>query len=354
MSLKPMLSPEELVQKMKDDQGITFTQISDADAATYFATTDNYLRTASYRKNYQKYQKGTHEGKYINLDFSYLQELSILDSKIRSEILKMCTEIEHHLKVALIHDIQSNPTEDGYQIAHEILTRNPYIIKNIERSIHSNYTANLINKYFTVTRTSTAPNKRAFSSISDFSNCPIWVLMELLTFGDFIKCYEYYYDKHKLPRIESAILNMVKSLRNACAHNNCILTNLNPKTAYPPVTIIAEIRKITSIGDNQRKRKLTTRPLVEFAALLYVYSNTSAPTISESRVSEIKELFCVRLSQNKDFFLRNDLLRTSGLFVQELILYYFPDTSAPTISESKISKIKKLIRHYFPQNPIKR
>ena len=37
------------------------------EAIDYISKVNNYLRTASYRKNYRK----NHQGKYINLDFAY-------------------------------------------------------------------------------------------------------------------------------------------------------------------------------------------------------------------------------------------------------------------------------------------
>ena len=52
-------------------------------AAEYLTDKNNYLRTAAYRKNYQKYNNGSNIGKYIDLDFSYLQELSTIDMHFR-------------------------------------------------------------------------------------------------------------------------------------------------------------------------------------------------------------------------------------------------------------------------------
>ena len=59
---------------MKEEKGITFSHVSEKEAEKYLFKVNNFLRTASYRKNYQKYQKGSNEGKYSKLDFAYLGE----------------------------------------------------------------------------------------------------------------------------------------------------------------------------------------------------------------------------------------------------------------------------------------
>lgn len=69
MSLRaPKLSPEELIQKMKD-KNIRCELKSEEEVTEYLKNHNNYFRTASYRKNYEKYLKGRNKGKYIDLDF---------------------------------------------------------------------------------------------------------------------------------------------------------------------------------------------------------------------------------------------------------------------------------------------
>lgn len=55
---KPKLTSSQLVQKMKTDKGITFNFFSETRAKKYLFNENNYLRTAAYRKNYQKYLNG--------------------------------------------------------------------------------------------------------------------------------------------------------------------------------------------------------------------------------------------------------------------------------------------------------
>ena len=51
---KPKISACDLVKKLKDEKGIKFNITNETDAAEYIKNINNYLRTASYRKNYVK------------------------------------------------------------------------------------------------------------------------------------------------------------------------------------------------------------------------------------------------------------------------------------------------------------
>lgn len=75
---KPKQTAQQLIAKMKNEKGISFKYTSESDAENYLANINNYLRTAAYRKNYQKHTKGINNGKYICLDFAYLQEYLLL------------------------------------------------------------------------------------------------------------------------------------------------------------------------------------------------------------------------------------------------------------------------------------
>ena len=110
---------------LKDEKGITFSIMSETEAAEYLSKRNNYMRTASYRKNYAKHETGAQVGKYINLDFAYLAELSNIDFYLREHLLKMCIDIEHALKVALLAEIEQNPQEDGYKIVCDFLEKYP-------------------------------------------------------------------------------------------------------------------------------------------------------------------------------------------------------------------------------------
>lgn len=134
-SLKPKKNVKEIVKKMKIDKGIAFNYINEEDATEFLSSINNYLRTASYRKNYIKYTNGPNVGKYIGLDFAYLVELSIIDMHYRFMVQKMCSDIEHSICVQLIKDIEDNEDKDGYDVAKAFLDGHRSEIRKIASMI---------------------------------------------------------------------------------------------------------------------------------------------------------------------------------------------------------------------------
>ena len=314
---KPKQTAQQLVAKMKKEKGISFKYTSEAEAEAYLENVNNYLRTVAYRKNYKKHQKGPNSGKYINLDFAYLAELSTIDMHFRFIISKMCLDIEHDLKVKLLKDVESDLSTDGYDIVNSFLMQNPSVIGNLEASSASPFTSDLIHKYFTIQRTLNQAKPK--NKIVAYDDCPAWVLVEMLTFGDFIKFYEFYYSSRNLPKLSTSIINLVKSLRNGAAHNNCILANLERGTSYAPSEISQRIAKISSINSNQRQKKLSCRPMLEFTCLLYVYKLVVSDKVKYHRIKELKDLFFKRMPEKKGFFKSNELIESNYDFACKVI-----------------------------------
>lgn len=316
---KPKKSTYQLVTDMRDSRGITFKYTNEVKAAHYLSNVNNYLRTAAFRNNYEKYQKGKNQGKYIDLDFLCLQELSTIDMHYRFLVDKMCSDIEHAMRVKLIKDIEVDSTTDGYDIVYNYLTYNPSEIKRIENTISSPHTGELIRKYFTVNQQVNA-NAQTKNIITAYNDCPAWVLVEILSFGSLASFYEYYYKSRKMPYISMSIINMVRSLRNAAAHNNCILYDLKPKTSVVQGGLNNYIKsKAPRITKSQRSKRFKSRPLLEFVAMVYMYDKLVFGKVRDHRVDEIRELFEVRMIEKKELLKRNELLKASYLFAIQVL-----------------------------------
>ena len=315
---KPKQTAQQLITKMKG-KGITFKYITEEKAAEYLTDKNNYLRTAAYRKNYQKYNNGSNFGKYIELDFSYLQELSTVDMHLRFLISKMCLDIEHDLKVQMLKDIETDSTTDGYDIVETFLSQNHYIVDKLEATSASPFTSDLIRKYFTIQRVFNPQKKKNENKIAAYNDCPAWVLLEMLTFGDFIKFYDFYYSTRSYSKISPPVINLVKSLRNGAAHNNCILADLAHGTSRAPAEISRAIAQISSINGQQRKKKLSCRPILEFVALLYTYNLIVSNKVKLHRSEELKELFFNRMKEKDKFFRKNELIKSNYEFVCKVI-----------------------------------
>jgi len=316
---KPKRSPADLIAMLKDEKGITFEHMDDATAEEYLGDRNNYLRTAAYRKNYDKHRTGNNEGKYISLDFAYLVELSRLDMYLRAHLLQMCIDIEHALKVFVVADVESNPCEDGYSVVDAFLIQNPDVLRSIARKVDSVFTGDLINKYFELCYVVDFATGSVCTEILR-SDCPVWVLVEVLAFKDFLRFVEFYLRTYPgRINVNFKLLNTVRNLRNACAHNNCILTSLRPGATQPTQIVSQRIAKIPTIARLERKNKLSCRPLFEITCLLIEYVNWVSAPLRLKRMSELKDFAHGRLVKHMDFFAENQTINTSIIFLQKTI-----------------------------------
>lgn len=181
---KPKKTTSQLIKQL-ESKGVKFQIMSIDEADDFLQNRNNYMRLASYRKNYET-SRGINQDKYINLEFAYLVELSALDMHLRNFIFKMCLDVEHSLKVRFINDVEKNDDEDGYQIVDKFLSKkeNEYICKSISRFSNSHFCGDLIKNYFDIKY-----NSKNFAIGVNKFECPAWVLTELLQFGDFLKLY---------------------------------------------------------------------------------------------------------------------------------------------------------------------
>ena len=319
---KPKLSSEQLVKKL-EDKGVTFKYISQKDAEKFLQERNNFLRVAAYRKNYHKYENGINKGKYENLDFSYLQELSVIDMHFRYMVLKMCLDIEHALKVKLLADIEKDVNEDGYTVVDDFLNYNPHVVNSIEGTSASPFTSDLVAKYFTITKVTNPITGGQMHKITAF-DCPAWVLLEILTFGDFIRFYEFYYNRIHMKTVPTSLINLTKSLRNACAHNNCVIADLTKGISHNTAYVSQRVSKIKSISKTKRLKKLSSRVVLEFVGLLCLYELTVSDKVKEHRISELKKLLRDRFPENKGFFKDNQLIISSYEFACKVTEGVFP------------------------------
>lgn len=311
---KPKLSAEQLVAKMKNEKGITFEHMSEEDAVDFLKKKNNYYRLAAYRKNYDKRLNGENKGTYIGLDFAYLVDLSIIDMHLRNMIFQMCLDVEHDLKVQLLNDITVNPDEDGYNIVVSFISNNEFLKEEIYKKRFSTYVGDLINKFFTFETHKNANNKDIIDDVD--IRCPIWAFVEIISFGTFINLYDYYYDLNA--PVQKQLLNPIKSLRNACAHNNCIINNLRRGTTRPTRKVSQFVSSIPNIRSDARRKYLSSQPIFEFCSLLLVYDSVVSENIKKHRYTELSGLISERMLKYSDYYSNQQLLSSAYDFIRKI------------------------------------
>lgn len=74
--------------------------------------------------------------------------------------------------------------------------------------------------------------------------------------------------KIKMP-INIPILKMLKNLRNACAHNNCLISDLQTSSTFIPAELGIYVSNIKTISKKQRQKKLSCLAMLEFVSAIY-------------------------------------------------------------------------------------
>ena len=296
--MKLLKTSDELISHMKI-KGIKFNIVKEEDAKTFLQNNNYYMKLASYRENYDKRKSN---GEYINLDFAYLQEMSTIDMHLRYLILQMCLDVEHALKTRLLKDIEDNPEEDGYDIIRRFITKYERSCQNIQKHKSSEYCRELIEKYYPY--------------------FPAWVFVELISFGDIVKLYEYYSERYPGRLKDSELLYSIRDLRNATAHSNCLINKLKKGTNKPSVKIIKFISNIGGIGTSMRTSKLSNKFLYDFVSLLYVYNEfINVNIVKEKRFKQIQEFIDGRVIKNREYFEKNECIKTAYTFVKKVVDY---------------------------------
>lgn len=327
---KPKMNSKQLVEKMID-KGITISPYSKESVEEYLLSSNNFLRLCSYRKLFPKHKCGKNAGKYINLSFDQLKALAILDMKLRKYILSMCIDIEHGLKVKLLRDFEQSDN-DGYSIVQDFF-KTKYgakIAKNIIQKHTNIYINCLANKYiyekendnvFYIDFYKHSLNKTIAYNV----DLPIWSMLEMITFGEFLHFYSFYYDKSIHPDspvipIQHKILMNVKNMRNACAHNNCILTNLTDKSAKVKPNIKQYISDLDiGIADTGIKKKLKCKVINEIICVFYSLDKVSSTAVTNHDYNELSLQMHNYQQKYMQLFDKNNLILTSFEFLQKTV-----------------------------------
>ena len=102
----------------------------------------------------------------------------------------------------------------------------------------------------------------------------LWNVVEVLSFGDFIKLYQVYYEKYDDKSSFSKAIFPISLLRNAAAHNNCLLNSLaRPYSVKikPNGKLTRIVSKIPGIGKRDLRSKMSNPIVHDFVLLIYIF-----------------------------------------------------------------------------------
>lgn len=309
---KPMLTPSELIKHL-ESKGVKFELINKEDAQKYLEENNNYFKLVSYRKNFPKYEKGENCGKYIDLDFKMLMDLSIIDMRIRKTMLSIVLDLEHYAKVKLLSKIE-NTSKDGYTTVEEYIqdlkakNEYDYLEKELNKNKTGTYCGDLVTKYD--------------------GEYPIWVFLEIIPFGRLIKFYRFVADKLQDRKMmdESYMLMDVRELRNACAHNNCIINDLKANTSKYTANyrVLNEVAR-TGISKKVRDNKLSNTRTKQLITLLYLNKNIITSEGVLKHQTKLLHKLKDRIEYHIDYYNTNELVQTNFKFLNKIIDNWYPN-----------------------------
>ena len=302
----PKLTIDQQILHMRDDKGIKFNITSEEDAASFLTKNSYYFKVKAFRKNYSRYNSGENKGKHYNLEFAYLRELSTIDMYLRQIILTMVLDIEHYLKVRLLYDISKNDEEDGYAIITEFLSNFPDVESRIDAKKDNSYCADLIRWH-----------------TGQFA---VWSMVEILSFGDLLNLCDLYYSKYRnkyKSRINISNYRIVKFLRNAAAHNNCLINNLADNSGHGFTqnrTANVIVSGIEGISEKMRRKKMGNRFMHDFVVMLCCYDEiVSSEEVKKHRMQELKTFMESRCTRHKEWFAENALICSNYEFAKKIV-----------------------------------
>ena len=297
------LTVPEIISYCKETLGITFNLKSEEEAAVFLAKHNYFFRL----KQYADFGEKTKSGKFTNVDFGQMVELSTVDMFLRKLILKMTLDFEHYLKVKIINDSQENPSDDGYTVVENFLethNRVRHLIENLNNS-----------SYFY--------NRQVFDKYKEKTS--VWSIVEMLGFSDFIDFYAHYYQYFHQKCEYTPHFDSVRRLRNAAAHNTCMISNLKPQSWFKSdIEINFELLGANlEVGNGVISSCLKVPVLNDFAVMLSNYVKLiSSPKIKEKTLEEMQEFFNGRMILHKDYFENVNEIKNAYHFAKDVLDYY--------------------------------
>ncbi len=316
--MKKKLTAEEQVADL-ESKGVLFDLCSKQDAVKFLKYNNYYFKLKAYAKIYAMNPR---TNQYINLEFAYLVELSKIDMYLRKLILEMALDIEHFLKTRLLCDLCNNEKEDGYNIVRKYIESDYTIVREICKKADSySVCADLVEKH---------KEKKDFA---------LWNIVEVMSFGRFVELYTLYYQEYDSYNY-SSYLGSIKFLRNAAAHNNCLLSSLRipngTKKFRKTKQLTNALTKVKTLTSSARTKKMENPILHDFVALLFVYNDllkmSATRKVRDIGMEKLRDFLCDengRCLEHRDYFEKNDTIKENYRFIVNIVDYITNQNNNP-------------------------
>lgn len=186
----------------------------------------------------------------------------------------------------LINVIQDSGSIDAHTIVRMFLEEYPDIINKLDGHSHTAYNVDLFNKFKSV------------------AHMPVWALLELLSFGQLIMLGKFIANLLQNKGLEKLAIQMydIKDIRNACAHDNCILNNLTSKDKkHKPSRTVNNALSNVKISKRSRDSKLSNTRIYQITAVLVFHKSLVKNDYIQENLRLKLQQFKLRLMHNKNY-----------------------------------------------------
>lgn len=282
VSIKLITTPEQQVELLKG-KGVTFERCAEDRALDILTSGETYLHLSAYRVLFQRHEDGPHAGKFVNLDFGDLLDVSCLDDALRETFRLLAKDVERTIRARLVSEAAGRG-EDGYGIVADFASSLPRRFREglrrelISRSQADEYAGSLIDHYRDA--------------------MPVWVLLEVVPFGTLLAFYLFCverWDEESRREIHYALKD-VKAVRNCASHAGCLCNGFLPdrETRHATSGVVFEWLNAHGIrnskGRRAKLRNRRTQQLVTTVALHDTLADDNAAPAALDAVAGLRPL----------------------------------------------------------------
>ncbi len=321
ITLRPMMKISEMVPYLKE-KNIKFEKMTDTEAENYLRYNNNYYNVTAYKHNFERYFiDGKFIDKFIDLDFAYLKDLAIIDHRSRLVLFKIIIDIEYYLKIRILNLIEDIEMENGYRIVNMYLEKD-FTDERFPKKVHNSIFKKVGSEYY-----HKVFSKYDIDKDKKLENIPVWEFLEIITFGELVNFYEFFSKEYKLKNeIKNVfILREIVKLRNAVAHNSCVLCDLDKKdNNFAPDYTIVNYLNNCGIKKETRDNKLSNSRIRQITYTLYMFNEIVTSTGVKTNVTnDINDLFYERIILHKEYYNNNELLKSIYAYFDKIIKKHY-------------------------------
>lgn len=243
--------------------------------------------------------------------------MAIIDHRVRLLFFKIIIDIEHYLKIRILNLIENIEEENGYKAVNKYLERD-FNDEKFPKKVHNSIFRKVGSEYY----------KKIFSKYDidknqQLENIPVWEFLEIITFGELVNFYEFFSKEYNLENElkNIFILREVVKLRNAVAHNSCVLSELDKKdNLHRADTLVINYLIESGVGKETRSNKLSNSRIRQMTYALYMFNEiVTSKGIKKNVTEDINELFFGRIIHHKEYYNNNELLKSVYLYFKKII-----------------------------------